>query len=118
MMALDLSLKRAYAPPDDADGIRVLVDRLWPRGLSKHDAAIDEWIKDVAPTPRLRKWFNHDVDRWEEFRRRYRDELADNAASEHIRDMAREHHVTLVYGAHDEKHNHALVLLDHLRSLS
>lgn len=112
------SLKRAYAPPDDADGVRVLVDRLWPRGLQKHRAAIDEWVKDAAPSPGLRKWFGHDPARWEEFRRRYRDELSGNAAAAHIGDIAERHPVTLVYAARDEQHNHARVLLEYLSAES
>lgn len=113
-----LSLKRAYLPPDDGDGVRVLVDRLWPRGLEKHRAAIDEWIEDAAPSPKLRKWFGHDPARWEEFRRRYREELAHNTAVDQIRALAAEHPVTLIYAARDEQHNHALVLRDFLRRKS
>lgn len=118
MTKAQLTLKRAYTPPDDGDGLRVLVDRLWPRGLEKHRAAIGEWIKDAAPSPDLRKWFGHDPARWDEFRRRYREELADNPAVGQIRDLAREQKVTLIYAAKDEKHNHALVLLDYLKGKS
>jgi uncharacterized protein YeaO (DUF488 family) len=112
-----LTLKRAYEPAADTDGTRVLVDRLWPRGLDKHRAAIDEWMKDVAPSPALRKWFGHDPARWSEFRRRYEAELATNEAVAPLRDLAAKGAVTLVYAARDEQHNHALVLLDHLRSM-
>ena len=92
--------------------MRVLIDRLWPRGLDKQHAAIDEWLKDVAPSPALRKWFNHDPIRWQEFRRRYLAELAGNEALERLRRLSHEHHVTLVYAARDTEHNHALVLRD------
>jgi len=114
MNAGSLLLKRAYEPAADADGLRVLVDRLWPRGLDKKHAAIDEWLKDVAPTPGLRKWFGHDPDRWQEFRRRYLAELADNRAIDGLRKLWPAHRVTLVYAARDTEHNHALVLRDFL----
>lgn len=110
-----IALKRAYAPPGDADGLRVLVDRLWPRGLEKHRAAIDEWVKEAAPSPALRKWFSHDPARWEEFRHRYKAELSGNAGLERIRALAARQPVTLIYAARDEQHNHALVLRDVLR---
>jgi uncharacterized protein YeaO (DUF488 family) len=116
MSSAQLSLKRAYEPAGEADGIRVLVDRLWPRGLDKQHAAIDEWLKDVAPSSELRKWFGHDSKRWAEFRRRYLDELAGNEATEHLRELVRQHHhVTLVYGARDTEHNQAVVLRDFLQ---
>ena len=116
MSALHLTLKRAYEPAADDDGRRVLVDRLWPRGLEKHRAAIAEWNKDVAPSPALRKWFNHDPARWLEFRRRYAEELRVNPAVRRLHDIAADEPVTLLYGARDEKHNHALVLAEYLRS--
>jgi uncharacterized protein YeaO (DUF488 family) len=104
-------LKRAYLPATTADGARVLVDRLWPRGVRKSAAAIDRWVKDVAPSTALRKWFAHVPARWPEFRGRYaaelhhhRDELAE------LRALARRKRVTLVFAAHDERHNHAVVL--------
>lgn len=109
------ALKRIYEPPDDGDGRRILVDRLWPRGVTKADAAVDQWLKDVAPSPELRKWFGHDPAHWDEFRRRYRAELSAN--SEAVDQLRRLHgKVTLLYAAHDEQHNHALVLLDFLQS--
>jgi uncharacterized protein YeaO (DUF488 family) len=103
--------KRAYEPPASADGTRVLVDRLWPRGLRKADAAIDHWAKDLAPSTELRKWFAHDPSRWEEFRRRYAEEVRENAEEiERLRALAQKGPVTLVYAAHDEAHNNAVVL--------
>jgi uncharacterized protein YeaO (DUF488 family) len=108
-------LKRAYLPAAATDGTRILVDRLWPRGIRKSAAAIDLWIKDVAPSTALRKWFGHDPARWLEFRRRYaaevrghRDELAG------LRALARRKTVTLVFAARDERHNDAVVLRDAL----
>lgn len=104
-------LKRAYAPVSAEDGCRVLVERLWPRGVSKERAAIDAWLKDVAPSSELRKWYGHDPQRWEEFRRRYWQELRSNReAVDELRKKEREGKVTLVYAAHDEKHNGALAL--------
>ncbi len=108
-----LRLKRAYEPADDQDGTRILVDRLWPRGVSKAKAALDDWMKQIAPTTELRRWFDHDPARWADFQRRYRVELSDHAAElNHIRDLAAKGVVTLVYGAHDAEHNDAVVLRD------
>lgn len=110
---LDVRLKRAYEPPSREDGVRVLVDRLWPRGLRKADAAIDRWLKEVAPSTELRRWFGHEPSRWSEFRRRYRTELSHNAALvDELREMARNGPVTLIYAARDERHNEAVVLRD------
>ncbi|MCC6193508.1 MAG: DUF488 domain-containing protein [Burkholderiales bacterium] len=115
----NVSLKRAYEPPAREDGVRVLVDRLWPRGVGKADAAIDHWLKDVAPSAALRKWFGHDPARWDEFRRRYEQELGQHAnLVGQLRDMARKGPVTLVYSARDEAHNDAVVLRDVLVSRS
>jgi uncharacterized protein YeaO (DUF488 family) len=108
-----IKIKRAYEAPSAQDGTRVLVDRLWPRGLRKSAAAIDRWEKEVAPSPALRQWFGHDPARWDEFSRRYRAELKLKARAEPIQELraiAREHPLTLVYAAHDEQHNHAIVL--------
>ena len=111
--AADVRLKRAYAPAVGEDGRRILVDRLWPRGVSKAEAGIDEWLKDLAPSTELRKWFGHDPRRWEEFRRRYAKEIhGHDELLEHLRDLARQGPVTLVYSAHDELHNDAVVLRD------
>ncbi|MGE4339242.1 MAG: DUF488 domain-containing protein [Pigmentiphaga sp.] len=109
--ASHLHLKRAYEPVEAADGRRILVDRLWPRGLSKDKAALDDWLKDIAPSTELRRWFGHDPERWTEFQRRYRAELKQRGdALDELRSLAREHTVTLVYAAHDEDHNDAVVL--------
>lgn len=106
-----IRLKRAYVPAAPDDGTRLLVDRLWPRGISKQRAALTDWIKEIAPSTELRQWFGHDPARWQEFQRRYRDELAGHrAALDRIRAMARQGTVTLVYGAHDTEHNDAVVL--------
>jgi uncharacterized protein YeaO (DUF488 family) len=108
-----VQLKRAYVPAAPADGYRVLVERLWPRGLRKDVARLDEWLKEVAPSDALRKWFGHDPARFREFRDRYLHELqepaAEKALDELVRRVAHER-VTLVYAAHDEEHNSALVL--------
>lgn len=114
MTKKSLSIKRAYLPPDDGDGQRVLVDRLWPRGLRKEEAALDEWMKDVAPSPDLRKWFGHDAERFAEFSRRYRLELSENPALDALAALAKKGKLTLIYAAHDETHNHARVLAQYL----
>jgi uncharacterized protein YeaO (DUF488 family) len=106
-----IRLKRVYEAPAAADGVRVLVDRIWPRGLAKDKAAIDHWLKAVAPTTALRQWFGHDPSRWAEFRRRYRAELAQNSETlAPLRRLARSGTVTLLYGARDPEHNQAVVL--------
>jgi uncharacterized protein YeaO (DUF488 family) len=110
---LRLQLKRAYEPPAAGDGVRVLVDRLWPRGVAKTAAAIDHWMKDLAPSTELRRWFGHDPERWQEFRERYKAELRDKDTQiEALRALARKHMVTLVFAARDEEHNDAVVLHD------
>ncbi|MDQ2803424.1 MAG: DUF488 domain-containing protein [Pseudomonadota bacterium] len=109
----NVRLKRAYEAPLAEDGTRILIDRLWPRGVSKEHAALDQWMKDIAPSTDLRKWFGHDPARWEEFRRRYTEELHQNSELlSQLRALAREGPVTLVYSAHDEVHNDAIVLRD------
>lgn len=106
-----IKTKRVYEPVQRGDGCRILVDRLWPRGLSKDKAAIDLWLKDVAPSPELRKWFGHKPERFAEFSKRYRAELKSNPAVEDLRALAGEHKtVTLLYGARDTEHNQAIVL--------
>lgn len=108
---MKIRIKRVYEQPDKHDGRRILVDRLWPRGLTKEKASVDLWLKDIAPSTELRKWFDHDPDNWEEFKERYLAELKAN--NEQIRLLKQELDkgiVTLVYGAKDEKHNQAVVL--------
>jgi uncharacterized protein YeaO (DUF488 family) len=108
---MELKIKRAYKKPETTDGKRILVDRLWPRGLTKEKAHLDLWLKDIAPTTKLRKWFGHDPDKWKEFRRRYNEELKKNTDQvEIMKKYLKKGTVTLVYGAKDEKHNEALVL--------
>ncbi|KAB0264991.1 DUF488 domain-containing protein [Microvirga brassicacearum] len=107
----NVRLKRAYEPPADDDGVRILVDRLWPRGVSKEFAALDIWMKDIAPSTRLRKWFAHDPARWQEFRDRYaREVLQKPDLLDRLRFLARQGSITLVYSAHDEEHNDAVEL--------
>ena len=106
-----MKIKRAYAPAEAADGYRILVDRLWPRGISKERGKIDLWLKSVAPSNELRKWFGHDPERFAEFDRRYRAELAESGALDELRAVLREHpDATLLFAAHDEAHNNAAVL--------
>jgi uncharacterized protein YeaO (DUF488 family) len=114
-MAHKLKLKRAYEPAEPGDGRRVLVDRIWPRGVSKAEAHIDLWLKDVAPSTALRKWFGHEPERWTEFRERYRKELKDNPAVGELRQVMAKGLVTLVYGAKDTEHNQAVVLAGYLQ---
>lgn len=106
-----LRLKRAYEPAEGSDGTRILIDRLWPRGLRKENAALDDWMKDIAPSTELRKWFGHDPSRWTEFQHRYRAELHQHCdILDRIRELAKRKTITLVYSAHDEDHNDAVVL--------
>lgn len=107
-----IGIKRAYEPPSASDGRRVLIDRLWPRGVSKAEARLDDWMKDVAPSAELRRWFGHQPERWAEFRRRYLAELKDNPCAAALRKLAAEGPLTLVYGAKDEAHNDAVVLAE------
>jgi uncharacterized protein YeaO (DUF488 family) len=109
-----IEIKRAYEPPSPKDGKRILVDRLWPRGLSKAKAALDLWDKNIAPTTSLRKWFDHRPDRFAEFKQRYRDELKSNPAVPEILRQIGRSKITLVYAAHDPAVNHAVVLADFL----
>lgn len=112
----DIRIKRAYDPPQKSDGARVLVDRLWPRGIRKERAALTLWLKDIAPSTELRQWFGHDPSRWKEFERRYRAELAHNEeAVARLADLLKLGPVTLLYGAHDPAHNQALVLAAFMR---
>ena len=116
-----IKIKRAYEPPGRGDGYRVLIDRLWPRGVRKDALSLDAWAKEVAPSHALRRWFAHDPDRWREFVARYRRELHAPMARATLKDFARRAArgtVTLVYGARDEEHNDAVVLRDAIRRRS
>jgi uncharacterized protein YeaO (DUF488 family) len=113
---MQIRLKRAYDPLERADGLRILVDRLWPRGVAKVEAHLDLWPKEVAPSPALRQWFNHDPARWADFQQRYKDELRANPALDALVEAIRGRNVTLVYGAKDREHNHAIVLASVLRA--
>jgi len=108
-----LKIKRAYDPFSPGDGRRILVDRLWPRGIRKEEARIDEWLKDLAPSETLRKWFAHDPAKWREFSRRYRNELQDKAdIIAALRSEAKKGTVTLLFAAKDTEHNNAVVLME------
>lgn len=107
--------KRIYEAPSENEGYRVLVDRLWPRGVSKEEAQLDEWCKEIAPSTELRKWFDHDSKKFEEFAQRYKGELtAQEDSVRHFLEVVQKQSVTLLYAAKDEEHNHALVLKDFL----
>lgn len=109
--SMNIKIKRVYEQPNRKDGERILVDRLWPRGLTKEKAHVDLWLKEIAPSTELRKWFGHDPDRWKSFRRRYETEITHNDdVIKLLKQKARKGTVTLVYAARDEKHNEALVL--------
>jgi uncharacterized protein YeaO (DUF488 family) len=110
-----IRIKRTYDAPERSDGRRILVERLWPRGMKKEAVAADAWMKEVAPSTQLRKWFDHRVERWEEFWQRYRAELdANPAAWQPIAEAAKAGSLTLLYSAHDKEHNGAVVLRDYL----
>jgi uncharacterized protein YeaO (DUF488 family) len=114
---MKVSIKRVYEEPDAEDGFRVLVDRLWPRGVSKEHAEVDEWLRDVGPSDELRKWFGHVPERFGEFAKRYAAELATSEAFRSLQAIAADHkNVTLVYSAKDEEHNQAVVLRDVLQN--
>ncbi len=108
---MSFRIKRAYEPAAATDGIRVLVDRLWPRGVSKQKARLDHWMKDIAPSTKLRAWFGHKPERFAEFKRRYKLEIAGNPVLDELRKLGRGRIVTLVYGARDPEINQAAVLL-------
>ena len=111
-----VQIKRVYEKPDKDDGVRILVDRLWPRGLSKNKAKIDYWMKEIAPSDALRKWFGHKEERWEELKRRYREELKTKKdLIEEFKNFSRNSNVTLLYAAKDKQRNNAVVLLELFR---
>src|SRR6478672_11086722 len=113
IVAENIKVKRAYESVSSGDGTRILIDRLWPRGVKKADAAIDLWAKDIAPSTALRRWFGHDPARWQDFRRRYSDEIHRRRDRlDELRTLARKGRITLVFAAHDELHNDAIVLRD------
>jgi uncharacterized protein YeaO (DUF488 family) len=115
---MPISIKRIYDAREKSDGYRILVDRLWPRGISKDSAHIDEWLKELAPSDALRKWFNHDPERWQEFQKRYKTELNSPALREILQrlgTMAKKKKVTLLFGAKDIEHNNAVVLASFIK---
>jgi uncharacterized protein YeaO (DUF488 family) len=114
---MPLKIKRAYDDASKSDGFRVLVDRIWPRGVSKEDAKIDLWLKEIAPSTELRKWFGHDPEKWSEFQKKFKAEIQDNSGVwNQLKKIVKEHStVTLVYAAKDEEHNNAVVLQNLLK---
>ncbi|NCU29729.1 DUF488 domain-containing protein [Candidatus Saccharibacteria bacterium] len=115
---MDINIKRVYEAPSSSDGKRVLVDRLWPRGLTKDKAKVDLWLKDISPSTQLRKWFNHDLAKWPEFQEKFREELDANPEPvEQLRQLAKDHKLTMVYGAKDKEHNDAVVILGYLKAV-
>ena len=112
-----INIKRAYQPSEKSDGFRILVDRLWPRCIKKTDAHFDVWLKEIGPSTELRKWFNHEPDKWEEFYKKYMIELRNSPALEELSEHLKKHKtVTLVYAAKDELHNQAIVLKEFLET--
>ncbi|HQR34483.1 MAG TPA: DUF488 domain-containing protein [Blastocatellia bacterium] len=112
-----IKLKRVYEPPSADDGIRILVERLWPRGISKEKARVDEWLKEIAPSQELRKWFQHDPAKWEEFQERYRKELDQNQELvNNLKRKAKGKTVTFIYAASDEERNSAMLLKNYLKN--
>ena len=114
-----IKLKRVYEKPEDTDGVRILVERLWPRGLSKEKAKVDIWLKDAAPSTDLRKWFSHDPEKWEEFRKRYYSELENkHDVVKQLIDLKEKENITFVYASKEENHNNAVALKEYAESLS
>jgi uncharacterized protein YeaO (DUF488 family) len=112
-----INIKRAYEPTAKSDGCRILVDRLWPRGIKKEESHFDLWMKEIAPSNELRKWFNHETEKWEEFKKKYLTELKDAPAVDELSKLIKKHKtVTLVYSAKDEQHNQAIVLKEFLET--
>ena len=112
---MKVSIKRVYAPPSPSDGKRILVDRLWPRGIRKEELHADVWMRDIAPSNELRKWFNHDPRRWDDFVKRYAVELEENNELATLKALAVHSHITLLYAAKDTEHNNAAALAQFLR---
>lgn len=114
---MKIKIKRVYDEPEKSDGFRVLVDRVWPRGFSKEKAHVDLWLKEIGPSTELRKWFNHDPEKWTEFKKRYKKELDKNKdVFTSLLDEVKKGDVTLVYSAKDETHNQAVVILEKLKN--
>lgn len=113
---LQIAIKRIYEAPSSEDGRQILVDRLWPRGVSREKARLDGWMKSVSPSTELRRWFDHRPDRWEEFRRRYADELKSNSDVRTLSEMSAAGPVTLLYAARDTEHNEARALAEYLKA--
>jgi uncharacterized protein YeaO (DUF488 family) len=114
---LQIRLKRVYEGPSSQDGKRVLADRLWPRGLKKEEARVDLWLREIAPSTELRKWFGHDPDKWQEFKRRYFRELdCNHSAVQELLALADKGRVTLVFGARDKQFNHAVALKEYIQN--
>ena len=112
---MNIQLKRVYEEPGEADGKRILIDRLWPRGLTKEKARIEIWLKDIAPSTELRTWFGHDPSKWDDFKKRYRNELKNNSETvSKLIEQISQGKVTLVYSAKDKEHNNAVVLAEYL----
>ena len=115
-MTLDVRAKRIYDPPDAGDGYRILIDHIWPRGVSRDRACLDEWARELAPSAQLRKWFDHRPDRFAEFRARYRDELIAHASRiDELRRRGTDSRLTILYAARDREHNNAVVVTELLR---
>ena len=113
--SMRIKLKRVYEKPEESDGVRILVERLWPRGLTKSDAGVDLWLKDLAPSTELRKWFGHDPSKWKDFKKRYFAELDNKGeAFSQLLDISSKGHVTLVYASKDEEHNNSVALKEYL----
>jgi len=111
-------IKRVYEPKAEADGYRILVDRLWPRGVTRADAAVDEWMKEIAPSTELRKWFHSDAGNWEQFKHKYILELQNNPAVPTLQTLLKQYTVTtFLYAVKDEQHNHAIILRDYLQNI-
>ena len=117
--SVEIALKRAYEAPAESDGLRLLVERLWPRGVKREAARIDRWFKDIAPSPELRRWYDHDVELWPEFRRRYLEELeaADPDTLSELVDLCAGQTVTFIFAARDTEHNSAVVLRERVLRL-
>ena len=114
---MPMHIKRVYEIPEKDDGIRILIDRLWPRGLTKEKAKVDLWLKDIAPSTTLRKWFGHDPSKWSEFKKRYHDELENNTeAVTKLEEELKKKKVTLIYGAKDQEYNDAVVLKEYFEN--